>query len=132
MKNHIYLSIICKFTVAIVWLLTVNTAAIHAAETTFSWLPNSESEISGYRIQYGESAGDYTNLITIDSPQIVAGRIHATLQDLDEETTYYAVITAYNSTLESPLSNEISWTTDSASGNNAPPTPRIISVREIQ
>lgn len=100
-----------------------------AAETVFSWLPNSEPDIIGYKISYGEQSGDYTNAITIDNPQIIDGRIHANLTDLADATTYYAVISAYSATLESDISNEISWTTPPAS-EVPPPTPQIISVRE--
>lgn len=101
-----------------------------AAETSFSWLPNSESDIIGYKIYYGEQPGDYNNVITIDTPQVTDGKIHATLTELADDTTYHAVITAYSSALESAMSNEISWTTAPAP-ENPPPTPQIISVREI-
>ena len=101
-----------------------------AAETTFSWLPNSESDIIGYKIYYGEQSDNYDNVMTIDTPQVTDGKIHATLTELADNTTYHAAITAYSATLESAMSNDISWTTPPAP-DNRPPTPQIISVREL-
>jgi len=109
--------------------LILTPLPILAAETSFSWLPNSESDIIGYKIYYGEQSGDYNNVLTIDTPQVTDGKIHATLTELADNTTYHAAITAYSPTLESTMSNDISWTTAPAS-ENQPPTPQIISVRE--
>jgi Fibronectin type III domain len=83
-----------------------------AASVTLAWNPNSESNLAGYRIQYGTAPG-----------------IHPTTHDAGNQTTYtvsglgpgtyYFVVLAYNASgLQSPPSNEVSVTI-----TTSPPPP---------
>ena len=84
-----------------------------AASVTLAWNPNSESNLAGYKVQYGTAPG-----------------VHPTTVDVGNQTTYvvgglgpgtyYFVVLAYNTSgLQSPLSNEVSVTITAPS----PPPP---------
>lgn len=89
-----------------------------AANVRLNWSANSELDISGYKIYYGTSSGNYTstvnvgNLTTYNVTSLSAGQ------------TYYFVLTAYNSSgLESNYSSEISI--NISSSPTPTPTPII-------
>jgi hypothetical protein len=79
------------------------------------WDPNSDPDLAGYRLYSGTTSGVYTQ-------QIEVGNATTTLvSNLIDGTTYFFAITAYNtSSVESPQSNEISYTVPSP---NPSPTP---------
>ncbi len=84
-----------------------------AAEATFSWLPNSETNLTGYNIYYGTSSRNYTDVIDAGLPTPVNGRIQTTVNNLEEGTTYYFAATAYDSNgNESGYSDEINHTVE--------------------
>ena len=86
-----------------------------AAQATFSWLPNSETNLAGYKIYYGISSRNYTNVIDIGLPDPTNGRIQATVDNLTAGETYYFAATAYDSNgLESDYSAEINHTIENA------------------
>jgi hypothetical protein len=78
----------------------------------FSWRPNTESNLAGYRIHYGTtSGGPYSNVVNIGKPDIINGRVHGLVSNLKPDITYYFVVTAYNTSgLESPYSHEVACT----------------------
>jgi hypothetical protein len=99
-----------------VFLMTVNSCAV-AAGITVAWDPNPEPDIIGYQLHYGIASGIYTH--TIDAGNATS----ATISDLVPGSTYYLVVTAWNSnSLESPPSNEIAFTLAAP-----PPPPGAIS-----
>ena len=82
-----------------------------AARVDFSWLPNTEPTLAGYRIYYGISSGNYTQVIDVGLPPVADGRVHAGIDDLTPGQTYYFAATAYDSSgIESDYSTEISTT----------------------
>lgn len=71
---------------------------------TLAWDANPETNVVGYIVHYGSVSGVYTNSVN------VTGDITATVTNLQEGTTYYFTVTAYNSDgLESIPSSEISY-----------------------
>ncbi len=88
-----------------------------AGSVNFSWLPNSESNIAGYKIYYGTTAGGgYPNFVDINNniPDPNDGRIHGTVTELTNGITYYFVCTAYNDLgVESNYSSEVEYTAGS-------------------
>ncbi len=87
------------------------SAPAMAAEATFSWVPNSETNLAGYKVYYGNSSRNYTNVIDVGLPQPNNGRIQASVDGLAEGETYYFAATAYDSQgAESDYSIEINHT----------------------
>lgn len=56
----------------------------------FSWAPNNESDLAGYKIHFGPQSGTYAR--TIDLRDVH----NYTLKRLDSATTYYVALTAYD------------------------------------
>ena len=84
-----------------------------------AWDPNPESDLAGYVLHWGTQSGVYTNNLNVGN---------VTLQQvtgLDDGTTYYFVVTAYNrSNLVSEPSAEVSGrTADSGLGGCPACTP---------
>jgi len=86
--------------------------AAWGAQATLAWDPNSETDLAGYRLYRGQSAGVYDQTVDVGN---VTTFVDTGLQT---EVTYYFVVTAYNTAgLESDPSNEVSFLAP-----NAPPT----------
>ena len=78
------------------------SVATEVITPTLAWDRSTDPAVVGYRIRYGTSSGKYDK--TVD----VGGNNTATLAGLTAGSSYYAVVTAYNSAhIESLPSNEI-------------------------
>jgi hypothetical protein len=72
---------------------------------TLAWDPAPSPDTVGYKLYYGTQSGVYTHT------NILGNTTTGTAPGLIENTTYYFVVTAYNAVgLESPPSNELSFT----------------------
>jgi hypothetical protein len=90
--------------------LPINAVANVVAGCTenFSWLPNDEREVLGYRIYYGTTnLGPYPMLSEIYNPGPKDGRIFASVSGLECGTRYYFVCVAYNDYGESVNSIQV-------------------------
>lgn len=98
------------FIMAILGLI-ISAVTTFAADCTqkFSWLPNAETDIAGYKIHYGlTNGGPYPSIVNIAAPTPVDGRILGEVPGLICGNTYYFVCSAYNSTgLESDFSTQV-------------------------
>jgi hypothetical protein len=94
--------------VALLGLLLFGGNAAAQCSETFSWLPNSEPDVTGYKIYYGQSqGGPYPDWVVVGNPAPVDGRIHATVEGLVCDQAYYMVCVAINEgDVESAYSNE--------------------------
>ena len=82
--------------------------ALRAAHVTLAWDANPEPDVAGYRVYYSTVSGSYANVIEVGSA------LSAELSDLQAGTTYYFAVTAYNTAdLESPHSDELSYSVPS-------------------
>ena len=93
----IFLSMLCTF-----YLIPLIT---YASTVTLAWDQNPESDLAGYNIHYGTSSRNYDYSVdTGNSPS-------CTISGLQEGTTYYFAVTAYDSQAnESDFSEEIAYT----------------------
>jgi hypothetical protein len=73
-----------------------------AFSLTLAWDPNTETDLTGYKIYIGYAPQKYSWIVD------VGNRTNGTIADLVAGTTYYFTLTAYNSKgHESGFSNEI-------------------------
>ncbi len=92
------------------WLLAAGTiltriAALATPQVTLAWDPSPSPSIGGYRLYYGVSSRDYTNLVDVGELTT------ATVSNLVVSATYFFAVTAYDiAGLESDYSSEISYT----------------------
>ena len=78
---------------------------VSAVNVRLAWDPSPEPLVTGYRLYYGTSSGEYTNVID------AGNRTDYTITGLAEGTTYYFAATAYTGTGdESTFSNATSYT----------------------
>jgi hypothetical protein len=76
-----------------------------AVDVKLAWDPSPEAMVTGYRLYYGTSSGNYMNYID------AGNRTDCTVTGLDAGTTYYFAATAYTGTGdESIFSNETLYT----------------------
>ncbi len=93
---------------AVIATVLFSVQALLAAEVAFSWLPNTETNLNGYKIHYGVTSGSYIYVSDVDLPPIIGGRVQASVDGLAEGTTYYFASTAYDTDgIESDYSVEI-------------------------
>ncbi len=120
MKNLILLLIIAVFCL----FTTAPIPAGDLATASFSWLPNTEADLAGYRIYYGTTpGGPYPNMIEIGKPAPIDGRIHGSVPNLTPGTTYYFVAVARNlGGLESDYSSEAVFTPTTSESPPSPPS----------
>jgi hypothetical protein len=93
---------------SIIFLSAIFGSVFHLAASTpvLEWDPNTEPSIAGYKFYSGEKSHVYDRVIDVGNNTSVP------LADLGPGITYYFAITAYTTNLlESPLSEEISYTT---------------------
>jgi len=114
---------------SVIWVAVVlsclgTTASIaqNTASVMLAWNASADSGVTGYNVYCGVASQTYTNMLPVGS------QTNATFSGLAPATIYYFSVTAVDAQgLESPFSNEISYT---APNNSAPVltnTPPFIS-----
>ncbi len=110
-----------RFQILSILTLFLCTAKAFPAEVlVLTWHPNSEPYLGGYRVYWGQASRDYTESVDV-------GNVTAfTLPVLKNNQTYYFAVTAYENTqkLESPFSEEVSYTTLPALSADFAGTPK--------
>ncbi len=91
----------------LITILFFHSHTLLAAEATFSWLPNTGSNLAGYKVYYGVTSGHYDYVTDVHFPTPNDGRVQASIGGLSEGTTYYFAATAYDTSgVESDYSTE--------------------------
>jgi hypothetical protein len=96
---------------AIASLLFISLSLCHAAQSvTLAWNANSDPSIAGYKLRYGTTSGNPSQIIDVGKTTT------RTVSNLNDGTTYFFTVTAYNTAgLESQPSNQVSHTTSAPS-----------------
>jgi hypothetical protein len=90
--------------ISLYFLISINN--VYAAQVTLGWDQNTEPDIAGYKIYYGNASRKYTNIIDVKDRTVTS----CIITNLSEEQTYYFAATSYNKNLvESNYSAEVSW-----------------------
>jgi hypothetical protein len=101
----------------LILLLFIHISIVHSAQVTLAWDPNTEQDLSGYKIYYGTSSSNYT--MGVDAGKNTT----YTLSGLGNGITYYIASTAYDTEgYESDFSNQLSFTTPSECTYSISPT----------
>jgi len=88
--------------ILVMMILLLIPAGAGAGQATLSWLPNTEPDLAGYKVYFGQASRIY------QAPVDVGNSIGYTLTGLPEGVVYYFAVTAYNSGGESAFSSEVS------------------------
>ncbi|MBN2412759.1 T9SS type A sorting domain-containing protein [candidate division KSB1 bacterium] len=75
----------------IVIFIFLLTAPVAAGDLEISWMENTEPDLAGYRLYYGNSSGNYDQKIDVGNKTITV------VQDLKDGLEYYFSLTAYDS-----------------------------------
>jgi len=95
---------------------SVNAAA---SSVTLAWNPSAGPNIINYKVYYGGVSRTYTN-------GLYTGNVtNATISGLLAGSTYFFAVTAFNSSLESDYSTEISYTVPNGTSTNPPPVTNV-------
>ena len=98
--------------------LLIQSPAFASQSVTLAWNPSTDPTVVGYNIYYGGASGNYTNTFS------AGNTTNATISGLVEGDTYYFAATTYNSSgIQSPFSNEVSYSVPTNTVTvNQPPT----------
>lgn len=100
--------------------LAAQVCALATGSVTLAWVPSADPSAVGYNLYYGGASGVYTNTIH------AANTTNIMISGLVDGATYYFAATAYDSSgVESPFSNEATYTVPFANNvvnSNMPPT----------
>ena len=92
-----------RFALVILSLSSAVFGANSPGTVSVAWSPNTETNVAGYKIYWGEVSRHYTKALDVGSAS------SATLTGLTTGLTYFCAVTAYNTDgQESPFSAEIS------------------------
>src|SRR5713226_5015779 len=90
---------------------------------TLAWDPNTETNVSNYNLYYGGASGVYTNSANVGNVT------NCTVAGLQSAVTYYFAVAADNTSgLESPPSNEISYTVPTVVVSTPPGLPVLATM----
>jgi fibronectin type 3 domain-containing protein len=109
--------------------LLLCTSNVYSAQATLSWNPNSERDLAGYKVYYGNSSRTYHTNIDVHKVTTY------TITDLSEGEIYYFAATAYDKRKnESGYSNEVSYDVPITSlpGDTTPPTVTSVSANSSE
>lgn len=118
MKKKLFLCLAVVAMVSFLW-----SCQVEAVPVTLTWGANTEEDLAGYEIHYGESAGNY--IVSIVMPKTFTAY---TIGGLEEGKTYYFALKAFDTSGNlSVFSDEASWLVP-IPDTDAPAPPTVINI----
>ncbi|MCK5194695.1 MAG: tandem-95 repeat protein, partial [Desulfobulbaceae bacterium] len=106
-------------------LSILSSSAFALQQADFSWLPNGEPNLAGYKIYYSTVSAQYDKSVDVGNPEVINGVVQAPVNGLEDGTTYYFAATAYDSDgFESDYSQEVVWASP-VGEPVSPPSPLV-------
>lgn len=113
-KNTFFILVLSGLFLLLLLIMSLLVPAAHAAQVTVAWDSNPEPDVTGYKVYYGTSSGNYT--VTYDA----GNNTSAVITGLLAGVTYYFAAVAYDAlNNESGFSNEVSYTTPAGSAGGS-------------
>ena len=109
-KNAFFILVLSGLAILLLVILSLLVPAAHAGQVTVAWDPESDPAVTGYKVYYGTSAGNYTASADAGNATSVV------ISGLQDGVTYFMAAVAYDASHnESGFSNEISYAVPSTS-----------------
>lgn len=113
-QSYLVIFYCCVAMVFAIFAMLITANISNAAEPpSFSWLPNSETDLAGYKIHWGPTSRQYDHTFDCQLPPTEGGRVHCTIDEAQEGNAFYAAVAYDTAGNVSDYSDELS--------NNAPP-----------
>ncbi len=111
-------------------MILASFGAAYSADVILAWNPNTEPELAGYKLYYGNATRAYSSGVNADIADL--NNPSTTFSGIEEGKTYYFAVTAYDSYgNESDYSNEVVCATvTSSAGTNGSISPSGVVVVE--
>ncbi len=113
-------------------ILGFQQTMLASQSVVLAWNASADPEVTGYKIYYGTSSHDYTNVVDVGNVT------NATISGLADATTYYFAATTYDGVGdESAFSNEATFTTPGKTVSNSnpilplTPTPTLDPIADV-
>ena len=103
-------------------LLLLSSQTVWAADITLAWNPNTEEDLSGYRIYYREEGQNYD----YQNPAWEGTATTCTIPDLNNNTTYYFIARAFDTS-----NNESEDSDEACYRPNRPPVLNPIGAKTV-
>lgn len=91
----------------VILAIALTATTTFSASATFSWLPNAEADLAGYKIHYGAACGEFTDFVDIGLPATKDGRVYGTVKDIPATETCCAATAYDNAGQESGYSDGV-------------------------
>lgn len=107
-------------------LLLIGNVFAQDATVKVKWDPNSESDLAGYKVYYGKTSNNYSDMVDLGNATTVD------IRNLERGVTYYFAATAYdNSGNESGYSKEVALAIPKAPDTQPPAPPANVRVEIV-
>ena len=108
-KGAFFILVLSGLLLLLLAILSLLVPAAHAGQVTVAWDPNPEPEVAGYKIYYGNTAGNYTSSLDAGNATSIL------ISGLQDGATYFFSAVAYDAShTESGFSNEITYAVPAA------------------
>jgi len=103
---------------ALTFSLLLFTPNVYSFQITLAWDPNTEIDVAGYKLYYGNASRNYTSIVD------AGNQTSYTISGLEDGKTYFFALTVYNSYVESNFSEELTiYSISATAGTGGTITP---------